>query len=299
MSIAATCPHCGKKYTLDDSLGGKKARCKVCKEIFEIPQPHVRPKEVTAGGIPVYRHPGKSKRSPDVPAVTPYMKQIEAHIERTIGPIGQVFHEIISDDIHLDLYIVPPTGKEPSEEFPLGTNHYTIITGGLSARAQNVPPDAREDISPFQELMIALPADWPGMNPDGTWDSEVTGRDENWWPIAFMKLVARMPHEYDTFLAPGVTIPNGEDAVPFADNTQLGCMMVFQPILCPAAHKLQVTDDLEIQFYALWPIYKEEMNLKLSKGLQPLLEKLVEAELTELFQPGRPNLCKKKGWFGR
>ena len=47
----------------------------------------------------------------EVPAVTPYMKPIEAHIERTIGPIAQVFHEIISESIHLDLYIVPPTGK--------------------------------------------------------------------------------------------------------------------------------------------------------------------------------------------
>ena len=55
-----------------------------------------------------------------------------------IGPIGGVFHELISEGVHLDLYIVPPTGLAPSEEHPLGTDHYTIVTGGLSVAAGRV-----------------------------------------------------------------------------------------------------------------------------------------------------------------
>src|SRR5215207_5442749 len=101
MSIAATCPHCGKVYTLADELAGRKAKCKVCQQPFVIPQPHKRPTEVTPGGVPVYRAPAAPKApASDVPAVTPYMKQIERHIDKTIGPSPMVFHEIISDDIH-------------------------------------------------------------------------------------------------------------------------------------------------------------------------------------------------------
>jgi len=300
MSISATCPSCGKTYKLQDELAGRNARCKVCKQGFTIPAVPRTTREVTPGGIPVYRAPDKAKSRADfqTPAVTPYYKQIEAHIERTIGPSPMVFHEIISDGIHLDLYIVPPTGKEPSETHPLGTKHYTVITAGLSAKPQNVPPDARKSVSPFQELMIALPGDWPGMKRDGTFDDEIIRSDENWWPFGFLKMVARMPEEYETFLAPGVTIPNGEAAEPFAGNTKLGCMMVFPSVLSPESRQLQINDAITIQFNALWPLYSEEMNLKLRNGLDPLLQKLMGAELTELIDLDRANLCAKKGWFG-
>ena len=328
MSIAATCPHCGKSYNLADSLAGKQARCKECKNVFVIPGtragtaaapatlrapataaapapiPPARPKptEVSGSGLPVYRHPGPKAAPPPAetaPATTPYMEQIAHHIEQTIGVSPMIFHEIVSEGIKLDLFIVPPTHQPPSEEHPLGTSHFTVITAGLSAKPQAVPAEAREDISPLQELMIALPGDWPGMNEDGTFDKNVINEDKHWWPFAFLKMVARMPAEYETFLAPGVTIPNGEEADPFADNTKFGCMMAFLPMLSPAAAQLQIDDRTRIDFYALWPIYKEEMQLKLDKGLEPLLKKMMEAEVSELIALDRPNLCKKKGWFGR
>lgn len=302
MSIETKCPHCGTSYTLDDALAGKKARCKKCKNVFAIPAVRRKPDEVTAGGVAVYREPAQrpAAAGAETPAYTPFMNQIQRHVEEKIGPVAGVFHEIVSSDVHLDLLIVPPTNEEPSEEHPLGTHHYTIVTAGLSGRPQAVPADALANgISPYQELMIALPGDWPGLRPDGTFDDDVIGRDANWWPFAFLKMVARMPAEYDTFLAPGVTIPNGEDADPFAPNTRLGCMMIFQSLLSPDSAELKVNNRTTIDFYALWPIYPEEMKLKLDKGLEPLLLKLQEAEVAELINLERPNLCKKKGWFGR
>ena len=226
------------------------------------------------------------------------MEQIRAHIAQHIGP-PQVFREKVSEGLKLDLFIVPPTKLPPSEEHPLGTNHFTIITAGLSAKPQAVPDEAREDISPLQELIIALPGDWPALNADGTFNRDGIVDEKYGWPFAFLKMVARMPAEYETFLAPGVTIPNGEEAEPFADNTKLGCMMAFMPMLSPNAAQLQIDDKTRIDFYALWPLYPEEMQLKLDKGLEPLLQKLMEAEVSELIVPDRVNLCKKKRWFGK
>lgn len=39
MSISFRCPDCGKPYTLDDSLAGRKARCKNCQLIMIVPGP--------------------------------------------------------------------------------------------------------------------------------------------------------------------------------------------------------------------------------------------------------------------
>ena len=37
MSIAVTCPHCGKKFKLADSLGGRKGKCSGCGGVVKIP----------------------------------------------------------------------------------------------------------------------------------------------------------------------------------------------------------------------------------------------------------------------
>ena len=38
MPISVTCP-CGKKLNAPDTLAGKRAKCPVCKELVEIPEP--------------------------------------------------------------------------------------------------------------------------------------------------------------------------------------------------------------------------------------------------------------------
>ena len=47
---------------------------------------------------------------------------IEQHIARYFGPNENVFHELISYDIHVDIYIVEPTPER---------NYYTLVTGGM------------------------------------------------------------------------------------------------------------------------------------------------------------------------
>ena len=52
------------------------------------------------------------------------MEQYESYIEEQFGPYTEVFHELVSPDIHLDIIIVPPTDKNP---------YYKLITMGMGA----------------------------------------------------------------------------------------------------------------------------------------------------------------------
>ncbi|WP_251274378.1 hypothetical protein, partial [Enterobacter hormaechei] len=44
-----------------------------------------------------------------VPAIgeEQHIEAISAHLERHLGPVSGVFHEIISDLVHIDVHVVP------------------------------------------------------------------------------------------------------------------------------------------------------------------------------------------------
>src|SRR4051812_26455158 len=75
---------------------------------------------------------------------------IDRHIEEHFGSIEYVLHEIASHLVGVHIYVVGPTEERPFR---------TLITSGMSELPMTVP--AGHDISPYAELMIALPADWP------------------------------------------------------------------------------------------------------------------------------------------
>ena len=45
MAIDVNCPKCGKPYKLKDEMGGKKARCKDCGAIIEVPPAYISAEE--------------------------------------------------------------------------------------------------------------------------------------------------------------------------------------------------------------------------------------------------------------
>ena len=54
------------------------------------------------------------------------------------------------------------------------------------------------------------------------------------------------------------------------------------------AQELLINDDIRIDFFALFALTERELNLKLNKGLNALIEALADGEVfTELLDPGR------------
>ncbi len=63
-------------------------------------------------------------------------------------------------------------------------------------------------------------------------------------------------------------------------------------------YKLKVGDEKVINFYCLYPLYKEEMNYKLKKGSDALLDKFEKYNVTDVVDIKRRNTCLKNGLWG-
>jgi hypothetical protein len=120
---------------------------------------------------------------------------IDRHIER-FGSIGWVWHELASDLVHIDVHVVEPRPERP---------YFTLVTSGMSDRPMTVPTDLGS--SHYCELMLCLPADWP-MSAEAFQDQRA------YWPIGLLKTVARLPHEYNTWIAQWHSVPDGDPAQP-------------------------------------------------------------------------------------
>lgn len=235
-------------------------------------------KLVSLSGQPIWHHDQPEKEW-QAPPEEMCLEEISDHIERHIGPIKMVFHEILSDTVHIDVHHV-----EPSEDRPF----HSLITSGMSDLPMRTP---NPEVPQHLELLIHLPPDWKLSQSD--WD------DETWyWPIRQLKYLARFPHKLDTFLGYGHTIPNGDPPEPYAKNTKLNCILILPPLSTPEDFdQLVISERKTIHFMALVPLYGEETDLKLRKGTDVLLEKFSENDITDVLDIGRPNVAKKRFLF--
>ncbi|MDR2346259.1 MAG: suppressor of fused domain protein [Planctomycetaceae bacterium] len=201
---------------------------------------------------------------------------ISDHIKKHLGPINNVFHEIISDQVHVDVYLVKPTASIP---------YNILITSGMSDKPMNVP-NGREELR-FAELCILLPSDWP-------LDIESFNDENNYWPVRWLKQLARFPHEYDTFFCLEHTI-SGEENEPVSSNCSFCGFLFFTPMSLPKDFcNLKLENNDIIHFYCLIPLYKEEIELKNNKGLDELLKRFSQSGLTDVVNINRPNCCTKR-----
>ena len=85
------------------------------------------------------------------------------------------------------------------------------------------------------------------------------------------------------------------DAEPYAENTKLCCSMLTYPVMTDEWFQtLKIRDDKVINFYYVLPLYKEEMDYKLSKGMDALLDKFDKKKIKSVLDIKRKNAGK---WF--
>lgn len=184
------------------------------------------------------------------------MEAVEGHIDQYFGNVENVFHELVSPDIHVDICVVPP-----SEE----RDYYTLVTMGMGAHRMNVPEELAEYKLERAELAIALPADWK-------LDQE-SMKDEKWyWPIRLLKSLARLPINCNSWLGHGHTVENRE---PFAENTKLCTATLIGPQSTEDGSEVcTLPGGEEVNFYQVIPLYEDELDYKLEHDVDALLNKM-------------------------
>ena len=202
------------------------------------------------------------------------MQEFECYIKENFGEFKEVFHEIFSPDVHLDLVIVPPTDDDP---------YYKMVTMGMGAYAMNVPKDLKEYDLEHAEMVFYLPKNWSIKSQD----------EKDYWPLRYMKILGRLPLGMDTWLGYGHTIHGNEDMSPFAENTELNsfvllsaCNLMYEPL------DLTLSSGKKINFYQMFPLYQEELDYKLENGLDALLDLFDEEDMLPVLNIKRRNYCK-------
>jgi tetratricopeptide (TPR) repeat protein len=197
------------------------------------------------------------------------LNALEGHIEKYFGPYKNVFHEIASPDIHVDIALIEPVPER---------NYYVLVTMGMGARKMDIPRELEEYRLERAEIMVCLPPDWKLGALD----------DEKWyWPLRWLKILARLPGEENTWLGWGHTIPNGG---PFSENTRLSAVMLINPgAFDQASFECKLPGGGVVNFYQMLPLYDEELAYKLSHDADALLERM-DGDALEYVRLDRKNL---------
>ena len=113
---------------------------------------------------------------------------LDEHYERFFGSAPTiVMHEMVSQIVHIDVNIFPPTAERP---------YMTLATSGMSALPMQVPSDAGRYNR--AELLLYLDHDWDFGSPIGQ------------LPISILQKLARYPHLAKTWVSEGHTVEGSQ-----------------------------------------------------------------------------------------
>ena len=231
--------------------------------------------DVTRGGSAIIRH--GERRGWELPGVERSVaEEVEQHLARHGLEASSVFHEIVSDLVHLDVHVCAPTEERP---------FVTLFTTGMADRSMTVPQDCGEWA--LAELMLCLPADWP-------LEEHALDTEAHYWPVRLLKSLARLPHAYETWLGPGHTVPNGDPPEPYAPETEMCCALVAPPVTLPPEALRFESNQGPVNIHAVIPLHEREMHLKLEKGTDALYDGFDAAGVSEILDPRREPVTRRK-----
>lgn len=223
----------------------------------------------------ILRHAGPPRHQELVAGDGATVEAVSSHIETHLGPIAMVWHEIVSTTIHVDVHQVAPGDGRP---------FHALVTSGMSDRPMKVPAGA--EAFRWAELLLLLPPNW-------SLTSEAFHDERNYWPIRLLKVLARLPHEYDSWLGVGHSVGNGEPPRPYASGTDLCAAVLTAPVGVPEEFdRLVLSDGRSIRFWLVLPLHADELAFKMRRGMDALLERFETEHLSPIVHPHRKSVVK-------
>ena len=230
--------------------------------------------ERSPAGSPNHRHRRTSAELQPASGDWPHGDALRNHLRAHLGPAENVWHEVVSEFVHIDVHIHEPTPQCPA---------LVLVTEGMSRLPMTVPKE-RSDRR-WAELVLCLPRDWP-LGPEDIKDAR------NYWPLRWLYTLARLPHQYGTWLGFGHTIPNGDPPRPFASDTELCCWLLTPPaIFAKGFGHVPLASGETLHLYTPIPIHRSEIEFKQKRGAEPLIERLWQAKGLGVLDVRRRAVC--------
>ncbi len=203
------------------------------------------------------------------------MDGMTAHFEKWVGPVGNVFHELISPLVHVDVHVIPPT-----ESFP----NNVLFTTGMAEKPMAGPAEGA-----YAELMVVLPPDW-------SLEFKEDEESDSYWPIGMLKMLARLPHEMNARLKPGISIPNGDPPEAFP-GTDFWGIVLGEPYGFPPGLSSCQIDKRKVHVLTMIPLYRDEMEWKIQQPTGDALFQYAQSKGVDLatllkVDPKRQNLMR-------
>lgn len=220
-------------------------------------------KEISSGGSEILRHQrsfGRQNIESQSEKAHANLILRDDYYHNYFGESEGVYHEIIPLDPHIDVFMFPPTDKRPFR---------TLISSGMSDKAMNVPAKVSQELR-YAEILFLI-------------KEEIYQQA----PKLFANLVrnyAGFPHEFDTFLAHGHTVPSYNDKPFFPDvNVNHNHILFVDAHILSAAKYIDndFLNGLEVdghRVYFITPVLidQKEKDYKLQKGTSDLLDKIAD-----------------------
>ena len=181
------------------------------------------------------------------------LNEVDEYISKAFGNFENVFHEIISPDIHLDVCFIPSTNEEP---------FFKLVTMGAGAYDMDIPEQWKEYRLERAEYVIYVPKEWNLNSPEIA----------DYWPIKVLKDVARLPILCDTWLSFGHTTQDDEEGSPYAPNTKFNSVVLDFCENHQGEVRLETSSGKTINFYQIIPLYPEELEFKMNNDAETLID---------------------------
>jgi tetratricopeptide (TPR) repeat protein len=175
-----------------------------------------------------------------------------------------------NDNLRIDIYHIKPNDERP---------YNLLLTFGMSRAPMNVPAGA-EQFS-YGELAIILPVDW-NLSEEGLKDPN------NYWPILWLKNLARIPQQHNTWLCYGHSIPNDNPSKPIAD-TEFEGVVIMDSVSLPEDFQEMNLGDVSLYIYTVIPVYPEEMEYKIKHNIDSLRNAFIDARIPDFVWVDRPS----------
>lgn len=194
-----------------------------------------------------------------------------------------VFHEIVTFDVHVDVYLIQPKN----------TSFNILLTSGMSTFKMKVSEqDEKSEDLEFAELMMLVPKEIK-------FEDVYTGENKNDWIITVLKRTAKFPYYHDTWIGIGHSIQAEKDLSTYGKDTKYVGALILPSVTFDEKFTKINRDGRIINIYNILPLYKEELKFKIENGYNKFLDLLIKANGKEVLDLKRKNLILKKSILSR